>query len=180
MMAERKSQEYEAPDFYHFPPFFTIQPNLATREKQLKLWKQFILGWHNHNKSYTLIPNEWEFFSNPSIQRSLSSEGRSLIIDHLIQSGNAEWEDDTKTRLRILWKTPEEVAAEFYDWIRERSMCGGVYTVWELTAGEVAEGSEWEGLDPALFRRALGLLEGQGKAQIFKGSTSNEDGVKFF
>mmetsp|Transcript_96384 Transcript_96384/g.221018 ORF Transcript_96384/g.221018 Transcript_96384/m.221018 type:complete len:94 (+) Transcript_96384:77-358(+) len=65
MMAERKSQEYEAPDFYHFPPFFTIQPNLATREKQLKLWKQFILGWHNHNKSYTLIPNEWEFFFKP-------------------------------------------------------------------------------------------------------------------
>ena len=36
------------PEFYNFPPFFTIQPVLATREKQLALWRELILNYHNH------------------------------------------------------------------------------------------------------------------------------------
>ena len=47
------------------------------------------------------------------------------------------------------------------------------------TGDEVTAGADFHGTDPVLFHRALEVLESQGKAAIFKGSTSDEDGVKF-
>ena len=35
------------------------------------------------------------------------------------------------------------------------------------------------GMDEGFFRKALSVLENQGRAVIFKGATSEEDGVKF-
>ena len=40
------SIDQELPEFWHFPPFFTLQPVLETRKLQLKLWREFILKWH--------------------------------------------------------------------------------------------------------------------------------------
>eukprot|EP00956_Cyclotella_meneghiniana_P044092 scaffold301725_cov86-Cyclotella_meneghiniana.AAC.4 len=37
--------DYQYPDVYHFPPFFTIQPVLSTREKQLAQWRELILKY---------------------------------------------------------------------------------------------------------------------------------------
>mmetsp|Transcript_2724 Transcript_2724/g.4207 ORF Transcript_2724/g.4207 Transcript_2724/m.4207 type:complete len:102 (+) Transcript_2724:423-728(+) len=36
------------PDFYYFPPFFTIQPVLSTREKQLGQWRELILKYREY------------------------------------------------------------------------------------------------------------------------------------
>jgi hypothetical protein len=49
-----------------------------------------------------------------------------------------------------------------------------------VAGDEATLGAEFQGTDPELFRRALTVLESQGKARIFSGSTSAEDGVKFF
>ena len=38
----------------------------------------------------------------------------------------------------------------------------------------------FQGADEELLRRALSILEDQGKAAVFKGDTSEEDGIKFF
>lgn len=38
----------------------------------------------------------------------------------------------------------------------------------------------FQGVDEELLRRALGVLEGMGKCAVFKGETSEEDGIKFF
>ena len=38
----------------------------------------------------------------------------------------------------------------------------------------------FQGADEELLRRALHILEQQGKCTIFKGDTSEEDGIKFF
>lgn len=35
----------QLPDFYFFPPFFTIQPVLSTREDQLEQWRELILKY---------------------------------------------------------------------------------------------------------------------------------------
>ena len=36
---------HQFPDFCHFPPFYTIQPVLVTREKQLAQWRELILKY---------------------------------------------------------------------------------------------------------------------------------------
>ena len=46
--------------------------------------------------------------------------------------------------------------------------------------GEDVNGMSFEGADEELLRRALSILEDQGKCTIFKGETSSDDGIKFF
>ena len=50
----------------------------------------------------------------------------------------------------------------------------------QLSSGEDSEGASFEGADEELIRRALAILEERGQVAIFKGDTSEEDGVKFF
>ena len=44
------------PDFYHFPPFFTIQPVLSTREKQLGQWRELILKYRECTAIMNHVP----------------------------------------------------------------------------------------------------------------------------
>mmetsp|Transcript_5657 Transcript_5657/g.12014 ORF Transcript_5657/g.12014 Transcript_5657/m.12014 type:complete len:196 (-) Transcript_5657:178-765(-) len=44
---------FDLPDFWYFPPFFTLQPVLATREKQLGQWRELILKYHTDLKIKT-------------------------------------------------------------------------------------------------------------------------------
>jgi hypothetical protein len=48
----------------------------------------------------------------------MASEGRVAVVEYLVRCGNGAWEDDTKTRCRIMWKKPAEWAAEIYDFVR--------------------------------------------------------------
>ena len=34
-----------------------------------------------------------------------------------LASGNAAWDDSLQTRLRIMWKKPEALAGEIYNWV---------------------------------------------------------------
>lgn len=49
-----------------------------------------------------------------------------------------------------------------------------------ILLGEDVNGMSFQGADEELLRRALSILEDQGKCAIFKGETSEEDGIKFF
>ena len=90
----------------------------------------------------------------------MKSEGRTTIIEFLIQCGNAMWEDISQTRCRVMWKKPTEWAVELYDFVslcssyvsfrnpliqevkvKDRGMLGEIYTVYELYAGEETLGS---------------------------------------
>ncbi len=46
--------------------------------------------------------------------------------------------------------------------------------------GEDNNGMSFQGADEELLRRGLAILERQGKCTMFKGETSEEDGIKFF
>jgi len=98
-----------------------------------------------------------------------------------VKSGHGEWEDQLlKTRCRILWRRPEAFASDIYEWADSNGYINSVCTLYELHSGEDVNGTSFEGADEELLRRAIGILEGQGKAKLFKGETSSEDGVKFF
>jgi hypothetical protein len=47
----------------------------------------------------------------------MAQEGRLAVVEYLIRCGNGSWEDDTRTRCRIMWKKPVEWAAEIYDFV---------------------------------------------------------------
>mmetsp|Transcript_16421 Transcript_16421/g.34131 ORF Transcript_16421/g.34131 Transcript_16421/m.34131 type:complete len:181 (-) Transcript_16421:187-729(-) len=172
---------FKFPDFYNFPPFFTIQPVLATREKQLGQWRELILRYHTDLKIKTLVLHECPLWKNPKIERELTGDEIRLVMDDFVTSGHGEWEDpQTRTRCRILWRKPEQLASDIYDWAVSNGYVNSVCTVFELHSGEDVNGMSFQGADEELLRRALGILESQGKCALFRGDTSSEDGIKFF
>mmetsp|Transcript_38035 Transcript_38035/g.92545 ORF Transcript_38035/g.92545 Transcript_38035/m.92545 type:complete len:102 (-) Transcript_38035:211-516(-) len=101
-------------------------------------------------------------------------------MQDLIKSGHGEWIDDAKTECRVLWRKPEELATDVYKWAAATGNIGGVCTLYELHSGEDVNGMSFQGVDEELLRRALSILEEEGKCTIFQGETSSEDGIKFF
>lgn len=168
------------PEFYSFPPFFTIQPVLSSREKQLALWRELILRYHAENKIKTLVVHDCPLWKNDAIHRQLKyPEEVMQVVEDFVQHGHGEWEDGNKTRCRILWRKPEQLAADIYHWAEQSGHIGSVCTVYELHSGEDVNGLSFQGVDEELLRRALAILEDSGKCAIFKGDTSEEDGIKF-
>jgi len=145
MNSSKSKNNFDLPDFYNFPPLFTIQPVLSTREKQLGQWRELLLKYHTDLKIKTLIPHECPLWNNTSIGRQLSTEGITIVMDDFVRSGHGEWEDDenndggdgaTRTRCRILWRRPGQLASDVYDWAVKNGYVNSVCTVYELHSGE--------------------------------------------
>uniref|UniRef100_A0A7S4MXW2 ESCRT-II complex subunit VPS25 n=2 Tax=Odontella aurita TaxID=265563 RepID=A0A7S4MXW2_9STRA len=172
---------FDFPEFFSFPPFFTIQPVLTTREKQMGLWRELILRYHTERKIKILVVHDCPLWKNPAIRRELDADGIGSVMHDFVKSGHGEWEDpDVKTRCRILWRKPEQLASDIYDWAEANGYINSVCTIYELHSGEDVNGMSFQGADEDLLRRALATLEDQGKCTVFKGDTSEEDGIKFF
>ena len=125
--------------------------------------------------------HECPLWSNKEVNRSLNVQDVQEIMKDFVQSGHGEWENPSlKTRCRILWRRPEQLASDVYDWAEANGMINSVCTLYELHSGEDINGMSFEGADEELLRRAIGILEEQGKCKLFQGETSNEDGIKFF
>lgn len=125
--------------------------------------------------------HECPLWKNTSIERELNSKAIGIIMDDFVKSGHGEWEDpDVKTRCRIFWRKPEQLALDIYDWADSKGYINDVCTIFELHSGEDVNGMSFQGADEELLRRSLSILEDQGKCTIFKGDTSSEDGIKFF
>ncbi|KAL0486310.1 vacuolar protein-sorting protein VPS25 [Acrasis kona] len=160
-----------------------LQPVVATRQKQIKLWSELILNYCQKNTLYKLNLDQAEkldLFRNDAIQRSLSREAIIVFLDALVEQGKAEWIDaKRKDEVSIYWKTPTEWADIIQKWVAETGYSNTVLTVYELIEGDTGEKTEFFGLDGDIFRKAIGVLERRGKAELFQGTTSDQDGVKF-
>ncbi|KAI2658886.1 Vacuolar protein-sorting-associated protein 25 [Labeo rohita] len=110
---------FEWPWQYNFPPFFTLQPNVDTRQKQLAAWCSLVLSYCRHRKLYTLDvleAQESPVFNNKKIERKLSVEAIQVVFEELRKKGNLEWLDKNKSRCLIMWRRPEEWGKLIYQW----------------------------------------------------------------
>ncbi|KAI8320400.1 vacuolar protein sorting 25 [Martensiomyces pterosporus] len=121
-------------------------------------------------------------FNNKQLRRSLRVDVLREIIDELVKQGNAVWTGpkNTKDTCLVFWRKPEEWASLVYQWASERGLLNTVLTVFELANGDDTIGQEFHDLDPTTLRRALDILQSQGKAQLFVGTSDEDAGVKFF
>jgi len=132
-------------------------------------------------KIKTLVLHDCPLWRNDTIGRELSRRDVAAVADDFVDRGHGEWEDPAvKTRVRILWRRPGQLASDLYDWAAANGYVNSVCTLYELHSGEDVNGMSFQGADEGLLRRALGILEGQGKCAVFRGETSEEDGIKFF
>ncbi|EDO45855.1 predicted protein [Nematostella vectensis] len=177
---------FEWPWQYTFPPFFTLQPNLDTRRKQLDAWCDLVLTYYKQRKAYSMDVTEaqtCDLFYNKSIERKLSLEGINAVLEELRKKGNLEWEDKKKQRCYIMWRTPEEWANIIFKWVQDNGMTDTVCTLYELMAGDDTAKEAFYGIDMWMLKKSLLVLEAKGKAQMFEAPDSSDEsglGVKFY
>ncbi|OAY82770.1 Vacuolar protein sorting-associated protein 25 [Ananas comosus] len=63
--------------------------------------------------------------------------------------------------------------------VRENGFEDSVMTVEDLRSGIETRGTDLAGIDRGVLVRALKLLEQKGKVAIFKGTSADDEGVKF-
>uniref|UniRef100_A0A673GDH6 Vacuolar protein-sorting-associated protein 25 n=1 Tax=Sinocyclocheilus rhinocerous TaxID=307959 RepID=A0A673GDH6_9TELE len=138
----KSAMSFEWPWQYNFPPFFTLQPNVDTRQKQLAAWCSLVLSFCRHRKLYTLDvleAQESPVFNNKKIERKLSVEAIQVVFEELRKKGNLEWLDKNKSRCLIMWRRPEEWGKLIYQWVSKNGMVNSVFTLYELSNGDDTE-----------------------------------------
>ncbi|KAI3324253.1 vacuolar protein-sorting-associated protein [Xylariaceae sp. AK1471] len=189
---------FQFPREYHFPPFFTRQPNLSTAHSQKEKWATLILSYCAHHKIYKLSltsPATEELFHNRRIGKRLSLADAREVLEFMRRDGRVEFIKPTGGGGRgggeddgggggggdvawVYWKTPEEWAQLIEAWVDDTAQKGTVLTLYELSQGEDTIGTEFHGLDLELLQKALQVLVKRSKAQIF--GQEDQLGVKFF
>lgn len=179
------TSSFSFPTYTNFPPFYTLQPNLTTRARQLSLWTNLILSYAAHHRLFRLSLSSppANLFANPGVHRALSEPDTRTVLDNMAQQGRIEWIASSSRSERsaacwVLWRTLAEWADLIYGWVDETGQKGAVLTVYELREGEAVGGREWVGMEEELLRKVLGVLVRKGRAQIF--GQDEGAGVKFF
>ncbi|KAJ8628974.1 hypothetical protein MRB53_022297 [Persea americana] len=176
----QKVGDFKLPHFFNYPPYFTLQPVRDTREKQVQLWKELILDYCRSQKIFIIgLDEDFPLFTNPVIERTLSHEAREVFLSALVSEGRAEWIDKGHKKCLILWLRIQDWADCILNFVKENGFEDGVMTVEEIRSGIESRGTELAGIDRTVLMRALRLLEQKGKATIFKGTSADDEGVKF-
>lgn len=134
----------DAESMRSLPPFYTLQPVLATRQKQLKLWTQVLVNFQKQKRRSLLHVHDddanEELFSNAKIKRRsvccvrvcvlmyaralgrLSEAGIRAVMEEMVKEGFGLWQDASHTTLVTSWKRFEEWSNLIYKWVRRTSL----------------------------------------------------------
>ena len=100
-----------------------------------------VLRWHRSRKEYVFEWKDWPLWENAAIGRKLSAAGAAAVVEELIRTGHAEWNDAGKSMVTLMWHSVEEIAAKLFDFVRKHDMVGSVFTVYELHQGDEVLGT---------------------------------------
>ncbi|KAI5001387.1 hypothetical protein ZWY2020_026037 [Hordeum vulgare] len=115
--------------------------------------------------------------TSPAAAGSLSYEAKEAFLAALVSEGRAEWVDKSHKKCLILWLRIQDWANYILDFVKENGL--EVTTIEDIRSGIETHGTELAGIDRGVLMRALRLLEQKGKAVIFKGTSADDEGVKF-
>lgn len=100
-----------------------------------------VLRWHRSRKEYVFEWKDWPLWENAAIGRKLGGAGAAAVVEELIRTGHAEWNDAGKSMVTLMWHSVEEIAAKLFDFVRKHDMVGSVFTVYELHQGDEVLGT---------------------------------------
>lgn len=117
---------------YCFLPFFTLQLNVDTRQKQLAAWWSPVLSFcHLHKQSSMTVMEAQEslLFNNVKLQQKLPVESIQIVLEEQRKKGNLEWSDKNKSSFLIMWQRPEEWGKLTYQWVSRSDQNNSVYPI---------------------------------------------------
>ena len=117
------------PFAYSWPPFWSLQPNLATREGQFKEWSSFILSYCRENRIWRLTIVDalnTPLFHNSRLQKRMNLLEAREILDWMTREAGgqrAEWigKEGDKSVAWMYWRRPEEWAEVLSNWVLTHS-----------------------------------------------------------
>eukprot|EP00474_Spongospora_subterranea_P000875 CRZ01333.1 hypothetical protein [Spongospora subterranea] len=174
-----------ATNMISFPPFYTLQPVLATRQKQLSMWIEVVLEYverykrpilYAEDKAESETPN---LFYNPAINRRLSREGIQAVLEAMVANGNAIWRDASRSAVLVSAINITELSQILYQWAKDAGQLNDICTIYELHSGDHTVGHQFHGLDGQLLLASIQMLADKGQATVIPASSSDETGVKF-
>ena len=180
------SQPFTFPPTYHFPPFFTPQPNLQTRAAQLAKWSSLVQAYCQHHRHFKLLLSDAldsPLFYNAKLDRRLTIQDAREVLDYMASKEGdhrAEWIGSAgeKSTAQIWWRKPVEWATMLEAWVDSIGQKGSVLTLYELVEGEATIHQEFHNMDLDVLKKSLDTLVKKGKAHVFGGD--GREGVKFF
>ena len=117
------------PKSHSFPPMWTLQTNLQTRQAQFQTWSSIILSYCREKRIWRLTLVDalnTPLFHNVAIRRKLNLLEVREVIDWMTwdEAGQrAQWvAQEEKGSAWIYWRRPEEWAEVLYHWV---SSCPG-------------------------------------------------------
>jgi len=124
-MTATPDSTFTFPRSYHFPPFFTLQPTIATRDAQLAKWSSLILSYCRHHRLWRLSvidAIDTLLFSNAKLKRNLRLDDAREVLDWMTRKEGgerAEWvgKEGGKAVCWVYWRRPEEWAGILSDWV---------------------------------------------------------------
>lgn len=167
------------PDFYDYPPYFTLQPVKETREKQLLAWRELILGYARNNKVFDFEPKTFDLFENKSIDRSLNQSARDAIVESMIEKGLCQKVGNGTQGVYVLWKSISEWESVILEWAHRTGRRDDVLTLEELCGADELSDEPFHGMPTSLMQLVLKNLEKAKHVMLFQGSDQDDQGVKF-
>ncbi|MBD3160005.1 MAG: hypothetical protein GF309_14590 [Candidatus Lokiarchaeota archaeon] len=134
----------------------------ATEEgirKWTKEWHDFLIEWAYHNKQHVFSFSTF-IREPPYCEMRNKREAFSEIAETMVQQGLAEWIDEQRKKLRLIWKSKIEMADDLYQWALER---GTRYL--DLRSLVIQEEFDFGGLPQEIIRDILELIVQTGRAE---------------
>lgn len=100
-----------------------------------------VLRWHHSRKEYVFEWRNWPLWENAAIGRKLGGQGATAVIEELVRTGHAEWNDAGKSMVTLMWHSADEIAAKLFAYVQKHDMIGNVFTVYELHQGDEVLGT---------------------------------------
>lgn len=176
------SNSFKYPDFYQFPPFFTLQTAPTTRAKQLELWTEFVTQYCAHHKVQKIqvnTANTLELFHNKTINRVLDEADIVIVLDAVANNGYGMWLNQNKTEFGMSSVKITELANQIYAWADQYGLLDTVTTLDEIATGSASHGTKHYQLPLQLLREAVNELAKEKKAFLYEGDDLASLGIKF-
>lgn len=175
--------DFEFPECYLWPPFWTLQTNPAQLSRQMELWSNLICAYVKQTGQTTMdmsATDDMPLFNNAAIKRSLSKQAIVVVFDYMAEKGHAEWLNPMKTRVRVLWRSLKKWANILKKWAVDNGQTNKMFTIFELRTSGVNAGEEFYDMDANLLVDVCKYMQQAGMAKFLQAQSVDECGVKIF
>ena len=182
-MTQIINPNYEFPEYYSWPYFFTLQKHEETKKKQIKMWVQLTLKFCEDNKVWRLSKSQFyeNLGKNNKIGRKVSLETIEIIFQSMVNSNKAAYvSNKSKDEIFVLWKTLKEWEDFIYESAVKRKSINKLETLDYICYDEDNKYEDYYQMDRDLLILLLKELEKEKKCSLLTDDNNSYIGVKFY